>query len=79
MYATIGNIMGACLSSGTGHPRGVDDSLNVMLSRDRRRRNENGAASGPTNVGYSPRAANPVLERTNAGGNSGGEEKKEDK
>ena len=66
--------MGACLSSGN-HLKGVDDSITVTLSRDRRRRYANGAPP----VGYSPRAANPTLETMRAGGYSGVEEKKEDK
>ena len=67
--------MGACLSSGTDHLKGVDDSINVVLSRNWRRRNENGAASGPTNVRYSPGAVNPTLETMRAEENSGGDEK----
>lgn len=51
--------MGACLSGSRGHLQNVDDSVHVMLGRDRKKRRESGQAATAT---YKPRASNPALE-----------------
>eukprot|EP00585_Thalassiosira_rotula_P013974 CAMPEP_0196165178 /NCGR_PEP_ID=MMETSP0911-20130528/1161_1 /TAXON_ID=49265 /ORGANISM="Thalassiosira rotula, Strain GSO102" /LENGTH=77 /DNA_ID=CAMNT_0041430581 /DNA_START=27 /DNA_END=260 /DNA_ORIENTATION=+ len=52
--------MGACLSSSKGHIKQVDDSVHVMMSRDRKKRKESGNTA---TTGYKPRASNPAMEQ----------------
>jgi len=55
--------MGACLSRGGDALSHIDDSVHVMLKHDKKKRKESGAA---TTAGYTPRAANPALEKKRA-------------
>eukprot|EP00580_Thalassiosira_gravida_P002102 CAMPEP_0201609342 /NCGR_PEP_ID=MMETSP0492-20130828/13150_1 /ASSEMBLY_ACC=CAM_ASM_000837 /TAXON_ID=420259 /ORGANISM="Thalassiosira gravida, Strain GMp14c1" /LENGTH=77 /DNA_ID=CAMNT_0048074743 /DNA_START=112 /DNA_END=345 /DNA_ORIENTATION=+ len=60
--------MGACLSSDKGHLTQVDDSVHVMISRDRKKRKESGNAA---TTGYKPRASNPAMDQARKVENEG--------
>ena len=63
--------MGACLSRGGDALSHIDDSVHVMLKHDKKKRKESGTA---TTAGYTPRAANPALEKKRAEQEAGGAE-----